>query len=72
MDDFDYVLAFEAPLRIMEKTRYGFIIGLCVCAGFTQHLSCMFYGGVVGGLCGFLWGCKLDIDDWLSKRIFNY
>ena len=67
MDEFDYVLSFEAPLRIGEKIRNGVLIGCCICGGFTQNLSCMFCGGVIGGLCGFLWGCKQDTDDWLQN-----
>jgi len=72
MEDFDYVLAFEAPLVIIEKTRYGVIIGCCICGVFIQDLSCMFCGGVIGGICGFLWGCKQDTDDWLSKHRFTH
>ena len=71
MNDFDYVLVFEAPLRIIKQTRHGVFIGCCVCGGFTQDLSCMLCGGVIGGLSGFLWGCKQDTDDWLSKRRFT-
>ena len=69
MENFDCVLAFESPLRIIEKIRYGVFIG-CISGAFTQNLSCMFCGGVIGGVCGFLWGCKQDTDDWLSRR-FN-
>ena len=67
MDEFDYVFTFEAPLRIIEKTRNGFVIGCCISGGFTQNLSCMLCGGVIGGVCGFLWGCKQDTDEWLKN-----
>jgi hypothetical protein len=71
MYEFDYVLTFEAPLRIVEHTRYGVLIGCCIYGVFTQHLLCMFCGGAIGGLCGCLWGCKQDMDEWLGKRVLK-
>ena len=70
MDELDCVLAFESPLRVAVKTRHGFLIG-CISGAFTQNFSLMLCGGVLGGCCGFLWGCKQDTDDWLSKRRFT-